>query len=264
MAGAIRFGLQTPSSFAHAPDCNYDQMATADEWRNLGKEFESVDPNGVISLRWAYFQTTKKHTFYTINGGSDALTEAKFRALSSRAGELIGSQEDPLIGWFVELRLISHNDMPGSGIYRDPLTGQDMAHITGLITCPATSAATLCYRIESNTRRNLPKNVSFLPPIQHREARQKNAVTATTKPATDPLSQPSASEIARRLALLSEYKKATGKSEYFIYTHADSGIHKPEFREWKKGLLRPNSATLVNFERFLKEKHPKPMLRKKR
>jgi hypothetical protein len=71
-------------------------------------------------------------------------------------------------------------------------------------------------------------------------------------------------EIARRAVLLAEYQSATGVSEYFIYTHAKSGIHKPQFRAWKKATLAVDSATAQNFERFLLEKAVPPPQREKR
>jgi hypothetical protein len=54
--------------------------------------------------------------------------------------------------------------------------------------------------------------------------------------------------------MLLDYCRATKVSEYFIYTHANSGIHKPQFREWKNGTLKSESATTEDFERFLREK----------
>jgi hypothetical protein len=62
-------------------------------------------------------------------------------------------------------------------------------------------------------------------------------------------------EIARRLRLLEEYKSATGQpSNQRIYRAKNSGIHKPQFHEWLKGVLPSASQTSVNFERFLREK----------
>jgi hypothetical protein len=64
-------------------------------------------------------------------------------------------------------------------------------------------------------------------------------------------------EIERRRKLLAEYKAATGDSpDYRIYNANNSGIHKPEFYKWKKGILSAQSTTAANFERFLREKKP--------
>lgn len=81
---------------------------------------------------------------------------------------------------------------------------------------------------------------------------------------TSALETSKADEIYRRAILLMEYKSATSVSEYFIYTHAKSGIHKPQFRAWKKGDLAADSATVENFERFLAEKAVPPPKREKR
>jgi hypothetical protein len=73
-----------------------------------------------------------------------------------------------------------------------------------------------------------------------------------------------ADEIPRRASLLADYRSVTGVSEYFIYTHAKSGIHKPQFRQWKNGTLKAGSATTENLERFLLEKTVPPPRREKR
>jgi hypothetical protein len=71
-------------------------------------------------------------------------------------------------------------------------------------------------------------------------------------------------EVSRRAVLLADYRIASGVSEYFIYTYARSGIHKPQFRQWKNGTLSADSATTKNFERFLLEKVVPPPRREKR
>jgi hypothetical protein len=71
-----------------------------------------------------------------------------------------------------------------------------------------------------------------------------------------------ASETDRRQRLLMSYKKATGNpSNKRIYEASNSGLHKPEFYSWRKGNLPSDSATCINFERFLNEKKP-PIPRK--
>ena len=61
--------------------------------------------------------------------------------------------------------------------------------------------------------------------------------------------------IAKRKALLAEYKQITGNpSNRRIYTAKNSYIHKPQFHQWLKGTLPSTSQTCINFERFLKEK----------
>jgi hypothetical protein len=62
-------------------------------------------------------------------------------------------------------------------------------------------------------------------------------------------------EVVRREHLLAEYKKGTGNpSNKRIYEAKNSGIHKPQFYEWLRGELSPDSETTINFERFLAEK----------
>ncbi len=69
-------------------------------------------------------------------------------------------------------------------------------------------------------------------------------------------------EVQRRGDLLAEYKASTGNpSNKRIYEARNSGIHKPEFYEWLKGVLSARSSTAINFERFLREKKP-PIPRK--
>lgn len=84
-------------------------------------------------------------------------------------------------------------------------------------------------------------------------------------PATQPLGDTEApdAEIHRRKGLLSEYKAATGEpSNKRIYEATNSEIHKPQFHRWLRGLLPVDSATTINFERFLREKRP-PIPRKR-
>jgi hypothetical protein len=74
-------------------------------------------------------------------------------------------------------------------------------------------------------------------------------------PPSQPQPIPGTSEIQRREVLLAEYKAATGdQADYRIYNARNSGIHKPEFYQWKKGVLPKDSGTTKNFERFLREK----------
>ena len=70
---------------------------------------------------------------------------------------------------------------------------------------------------------------------------------------TPPITAETLTVVEHRAKLLSEYKAATKVSEYAIYT-GKSGIHKPQFLEWKAGKLPPSSSTTHNFERFLREK----------
>lgn len=57
--------------------------------------------------------------------------------------------------------------------------------------------------------------------------------------------------------LLEDYKQATGNPpNKRIYEAQNSGIHKPDFYNWRKGELSPKSATSLNFERFLRAKKP--------
>ena len=62
-------------------------------------------------------------------------------------------------------------------------------------------------------------------------------------------------EIQRRAKLLEAYKTATGiRANQRIYQAKNSGIHKPQFYEWRSGKLASESATAINFERFLSAK----------
>lgn len=61
--------------------------------------------------------------------------------------------------------------------------------------------------------------------------------------------------VEQRERLLSEYKAAAGNpSNKRIYEASNSGIHKPEFYQWKRGELPTNSRTTIGFEAFLKAK----------
>jgi hypothetical protein len=95
--------------------------------------------------------------------------------------------------------------------------------------------------------------------------------TGTPEPSTlEPVevAEPSAPEpvpsradlAARRKQLLQDYKRAAGvTANKPIYESRDSGILKPEFYKWLKGELPSESATAINFERFLAQgRKPRP------
>jgi hypothetical protein len=70
-------------------------------------------------------------------------------------------------------------------------------------------------------------------------------------------SSPEVKERERRAKLLVDFKGATNNpSNRQIYSAQNSGIHKPEFYKWCNGTLPANSATTINFERFLNAKKP--------
>jgi hypothetical protein len=63
------------------------------------------------------------------------------------------------------------------------------------------------------------------------------------------------SEVDRRAKLLAEYKLATGNPpDLRLYTASNSGIHKPEFYQWRDGRLPAKSRVTKRFEAFLKAK----------
>lgn len=69
-------------------------------------------------------------------------------------------------------------------------------------------------------------------------------------------SQPEAGGLVdHRKKLLEEYKSVTGQpSSKQIYEAYNSGIHKPEFYQWKQGKLSVESRVTKRFEAFLKAK----------
>ena len=106
----------------------------------------------------------------------------------------------------------------------------------------------------------------YLPaPIPYDEPREYVAPDNTefTENEEEPSPISKESEIERRAALLRVYRDATGVSNRKIYS-ARNSIHKPEFYSWIKGDLPSDSATAINFERFLKlMKKPIPRVPKK-
>jgi hypothetical protein len=92
-------------------------------------------------------------------------------------------------------------------------------------------------------------NTSHLPPAEPEPA--------TTENETSQDGNTVGSEVARRRALLAEYKAVNGDvSNRQIYQAQNSGLHKPQFYQWKSGKLAASTATATNFERFLKAKKP--------
>jgi hypothetical protein len=86
-----------------------------------------------------------------------------------------------------------------------------------------------------------------------------NTISVTPPPATQQTeaTEPASTEVERRAKLLEDYKLATKiASDRKVYQARNSGIHKPEFYKWRKGTLAPDSATAINFERFLREQKP--------
>jgi hypothetical protein len=88
-------------------------------------------------------------------------------------------------------------------------------------------------------------SMPILPPTAQRKAQK-----ASAEPETE--SNP---EVARRAALLAEYKAATRNvSNKRIYEAQNSGIHKPEFYRWVSADLPDTSIPARRFERFLASK----------
>jgi len=89
------------------------------------------------------------------------------------------------------------------------------------------------------------------------------SVKSSEQDPKDDSEQPSevaGTDAERRERLLAEYKEATGfPSNKSIYEATNCPIHKPQFYKWLKGSLPADSATTINFERFLKDKRrPSP------
>jgi hypothetical protein len=66
---------------------------------------------------------------------------------------------------------------------------------------------------------------------------------------------PNETVIERREKLLADYKLATGNPpDMQIYRASNSGIHKPQFYQWRDGRLPANSKITKRFEAFLRAK----------
>lgn len=90
-----------------------------------------------------------------------------------------------------------------------------------------------------------------------RMAKEEARRTLTPNPQLEAVPVPDANNgtvICRRIALLDEYKRATGANDYQIYNAQNSPIHKPDFYHWKNGKLPEKSKTAKDFEAFLKAK----------
>jgi hypothetical protein len=84
---------------------------------------------------------------------------------------------------------------------------------------------------------------------------KEHARRSAAPPTSSPEAVPTSGSVTdRRAVLLEEYKRATGANDYQIYNARNSGIHKPEFYQWKKGNLSENSKTAKKFETFLRAK----------
>ncbi len=94
-----------------------------------------------------------------------------------------------------------------------------------------------------------------LPPPPEVQLQMRAAIDAHPGIKTDE------TEVERRAALLSAYRSATGAKDYHIYTARNSGIHKPEFYQWRDGRLPAKSKVTKRFESFLKAKR-RPIPRK--
>ncbi len=111
------------------------------------------------------------------------------------------------------------------------------------------------FPVYTNIPEPLPSDSPLLKLVKEK-ARQ-----SATQP-SPPEAIPSSGTVTdRRAELLNEYKRATGANDYQIYNAQNSGIHKPEFYQWKNGKLSEKSKTANKFEAFLKAK--KRPIRKK-
>jgi hypothetical protein len=106
---------------------------------------------------------------------------------------------------------------------------------------------------ETSLTRQIEHATEWVRSQKERPSEDAEPEIAPRMPALPPVTVES--ERLRRKALLEEYRSATGSpSNKRIYEAKNSGIYKPEFYEWVKGTLAADSATTVNFERFLREK----------
>lgn len=129
---------------------------------------------------------------------------------------------------------------------------QDFAYYEGI---EPTSDNQYMYRINMRVRYWQRQGLRRLEELQAQVPSTVSLENRAERPSESP--KEIEAVIERRKAMLSEYKAATGHpSSRRIYTAKNSGIHKPEFYDWVKGILPDDSSTCENFERFLKERKP--------
>ena len=112
------------------------------------------------------------------------------------------------------------------------------------------------FLLQYDRSRRLKKTIS-----EHADLADDDAPNSSTPlPADEPLTvkelRTLETLIEQRTTLLEQYKQKTGASNRKIYEARNSGIYKPEFLRWQKGILPSSSATTANFERFLREMKP--------
>ncbi|HTV83082.1 MAG TPA: hypothetical protein VME18_10560 [Acidobacteriaceae bacterium] len=116
--------------------------------------------------------------------------------------------------------------------------------------------------LDDEIQRRLSRSPILLPPLPPGVTQQmRDQVPAPIAATTTQGTVSNEPEVERREKLLTDYKAATGASNRQIFMAQNSGIHKPQFVEWRRGELPDTSATTQNFERFLREKKP-PIPRK--
>ena len=216
-------------------------MAGSDFWRDLTAKFLAVDSSGTLYALGNHIVGNDAPWTWQIEGGNN-LTRAKFETLARRGASELQARiaSDLLVVWLEALRQESPNfRCVGYGHE----VQNDGSQEVGMISRVCEASAIFCMKLESEALQEESKE----------KQRHGSKPTQSIPENTSNM----AKEMERRATLLAEYKAATNNpSNRRIYEANNSTIHKPQFYKWLKGSLPRDSATAINFERFLREKKP--------
>jgi hypothetical protein len=230
--------------------------------------WNSKDGRGMVDNSW--FPGT-----WRITGSRNETLRRTFERLARRAGAKIalGPGGDDLQIWLDTIR----HQSPSFGWGRSWIDEAGALHVSGRIENASLASANICTELELAfatlagwKRQPYFTNVAngpisaMLRAQTHRypEYYQWAAVSGMTDQPPETLAVTDVRGF--RAALLSNYKAATGISKDApIYSARQHSMHKPQFYQWRSGILSPASAVSLSFERFLREQRP-PILRLRR
>ena len=263
-------------------------MPHSSSWEPLGTQFREVDPYGELraDFEGSWRQTCvdgRTHTSIAtmrIQGtwritGRNEILRSTFERLARQAGAGITLKPggDLLQIWLDFLRHRSPRFEDGNTCTVEAA----VVHVTGCIENVCEASANLCTEMEMmiatlgrlNGQLGLPAVAAGTGSAMIRAQAYRFPDDYNRDPFWELADQtPKAWAITNlkqsRVTLLRDYKAATGISKNApIYDAQQHSMHKPQFYLWLCGILPPESAVSVSFERFLREKRP-PIRRSRR
>jgi len=131
-------------------------MANSEFWRNLAKEFRSLNCTG-LRLSWIQFPNDDLRSgLFVADSDQARSSKIHFEALCMEAGLAVDpDNENPAIRWLAELKKEGPNNTPVEGRFENHQHDDGSIHRcqVGTINDPCLASATLCNRYQMHERK---------------------------------------------------------------------------------------------------------------